>query len=1208
MSRERAIAKQPAAERRPPVRAASPARPAAGAAQALQRRLGNQGAQALFAKPAQAATPAAAPAAAAKPPAAASTPAAARPAPPPPEAPKAQEAQAAPAAKLSPKSPKDDPAFQAVLAQTRHAKQGQRKHAEPQDKKREVVGAARLDVQDQAAYNDRKQHLETIDRTAAGNKDAKKHFTAAQFKTLLDQHLQTLEGNLPRDEAGAKRFKREKPLETIKNDLQGQVAEQNKQVAAPISAETGRPEPPKSNIEPIAPKPLVEEKPGAKPALFNAAAAAPKPLDDSEISLEEQSRSLDELMAKNKMTEEQLADSNEPKFLKALGSKKDAQAQAAAAPARYRAKEQAMLAKARQSAKAQGGAGYGGMANARGAAFAGVFVGQVLAETNDKLKQIAVKAELQRIYTGTKKAVEDLFTQLGQYVDETFNDESQKAKDAFEKRVEGQLDDIHGLGIKDFFFGEDTEAIEEVFAREKALFLAAMDRTLDKIATRIANDLNKAVERIQQGRQEAETFYQGLDKEQQKLAADAMDSFREQYANLESSVDEKQAELAQSLAASYKQNRDGLRAGFDKINEEVKKHWWERAWDYIKEVAAAIYRLGELLLNVLVRVASLIGDIIAHPIRFLENLGAGIKQGFGAFVADIDRYLVSGFFDWLKGKVGGAGIKPPAKFDTAGLFSLALQVIGLTYDNFRDIASRILGEPAVAAIEKGAEGLEKIYRLFQLARADVGALWEHIKENLAGFVDDLFEKVKQTIMYETIKKVLAYIATLFAPAGAFIKAAQAIYAAIRFLVDNIERIAALVNAFLDSVEMAVRGNVGGIAAKIIFGLQNAIVLGIDFLAKLLGLGSLADKARAIIKQLRGPVERAMAFVVNKVVKPVVDLVMKAGKALAGAGRKAAGKVKEKVSAVFEWWKKKTRVGQGGNAHTLYFKGGEDKAALYVESTPRILRDYLAGLRTNPDFAGADQAKIMDRIEKKIDDMDVLQDELHKARDRGHVNVEAAKAQALDKAFDYVGKQLGQLFAGDDYGTEADPIPLDWPGPRSDDYPALYFGGRLPTSSRPKRQSSMKAIKSRGQNDETGTEITEYKPSKCAKLAGGAVIGLADPFFIRLGRVVGPLSQETTEGGEKLLKLIGPYGFNSTDDGMELDHVHEIQFGGLAKNDKVENLWPLESAKNSRKGSTLGKAEVEYPRGHVINIPTLKRIQNDDVKKKKKFFFKVKSVE
>ena len=53
------------------------------------------------------------------------------------------------------------------------------------------------------------------------------------------------------------------------------------------------------------------------------------------------------------------------------------------------------------------------------------------------------------------------------------------------------------------------------------------------------------------------------------------------------------------------------------------------------------------------------------------------------------------------------------------------------------------------------------------------------------------------------------------PIGVFLKAAQTIYRGIRFLMDNIDRIAEIVDAFLSSVELAVAGKTDAIAQKIV---------------------------------------------------------------------------------------------------------------------------------------------------------------------------------------------------------------------------------------------------------------------------------------------------------------------------------------------------------------------------------------------------------
>ena len=212
----------------------------------------------------------------------------------------------------------------------------------------------------------------------------------------------------------------------------------------------------------------------------------------------------------------------------------------------------------------------------------------------------------------------------------------------------------------------------------------------------------------------------------------------------------------------------------------------------------------------------------------------------------------------------------------------------------------------------------------------------------------------------------------------------------------------------------------------------------------------------------------------------------------------------------------------------------------------------------------------------------------------------------------IGDLLNELFKGDTYGTKAQPIPLDWYGPPISDYPPLYFGGPVNARNPARRQSALKAML--GKPDGNGVIVKAYSPLQREALRDekGApmptrTIGLNAGFIIGTGRVLGPLSQETTQGGGKLGQLIEPYGY-SGEDGYELDHVHEIQFGGLSANDRVENLWPLEARKNSSKGSALSKAEVEYPKNNKerVRIPTLKLMQGDP-ENKERFWFVIRSI-
>ncbi len=771
----------------------------------------------------------------------------------------------------APLDPQEDPEFQQTLGQIKRTRKAQGAHLPSETKLQEADAASVLTADKQREKNDRDQHLTEIDTTAKRSKSVP--FTPEAFKELLQESLANIK--LPANESEAERFKEDKPLETAKESIRGQVKEQNEAIAGPLATQVKTEEPPSKPLDPEPTADLIEEAAGKRPRPIDSTAAAPKPRLDSEISMEKESRSLDDLMVENEMTEEQLAESNEPTFIEALDSKKEAQEKAAQAPADFRAAEQPILDKSQARAGYAGASKFGGMFKSREGAFGGVFGKQKSTVKDDKAKQEEVLTRLKTIYESTKTDVERILDVLSSTVDSIFTVQVELAKGVFESRVESQLDDIYGFTvIDDWIFGEDTEAIEGVFQREKERFLATMDGVIDIIAKLIADQLNLAVKRIERGRTEADTLFEGLSKEQQRLSKDAFDLFETQFDALEDSVREKQQDLADSLAESYKSNVDSLRETFDKIKEDISKGWIGKAVDFIVSVAETIKKLAELLWSILSRIGNIIGDILAHPIRFIENLAEGVGNGFSKFIDKIDEYLVGGFFDWLRGTVGGPGIVIPDKLDAAGIFSLVAQVVGLTYDTFRTIASKVWGKAAVAFLEKGAAVAEKGLELFHIVREKgLGGLWEHIKDNLGSMLDDLMTKVKETVLYEVIKKALAFIATLFTPVGAFIKAAQAIYAGIRFLMDNIERIAEIVDAFLDSLELAVAGKTDAISQKIVAALRSVIVVAIDFLAKLLRLGNLDDKVRKILKAIRTPVERAMEAVLKRL-RPLVRRIMK----------------------------------------------------------------------------------------------------------------------------------------------------------------------------------------------------------------------------------------------------------------------------------------------------------------------------------------------
>src|SRR5207245_2969362 len=116
--------------------------------------------------------------------------------------------------------------------------------------------------------------------------------------------------------------------------------------------------------------------------------------------------------------------------------------------------------------------------------------------------------------------------------------------------------------------------------------------------------------------------------------------------------------------------------------------------------------------------------IIEDPVGFLGNLVAAVRLGFEQFSANILDHLKTGLIDWLVGALEGAGIVLPEKWDLAGIVSLVLQILGITYAKMRAKMVKVLGEERVAMIEKVFEFIKL------LVTKGPAAAWDKIVETI----------------------------------------------------------------------------------------------------------------------------------------------------------------------------------------------------------------------------------------------------------------------------------------------------------------------------------------------------------------------------------------------------------------------------------------------------------------------------------------------
>ena len=90
------------------------------------------------------------------------------------------------------------------------------------------------------------------------------------------------------------------------------------------------------------------------------------------------------------------------------------------------------------------------------------------------------------------------------------------------------------------------------------------------------------------------------------------------------------------------------------------------------------------------KASAVLKAIVNDPGAFARNLAAGIGDGFKNFFNNLGSILPNSLFSWLSQGLSLANIVLPASFDIKGIVSFLTQLMGLTWNNIKDI-DRFLG-------------------------------------------------------------------------------------------------------------------------------------------------------------------------------------------------------------------------------------------------------------------------------------------------------------------------------------------------------------------------------------------------------------------------------------------------------------------------------------------------------------------------------------
>jgi len=910
----------------------------------------------------------------------------------------------------TPKSAAEDPNFQAIKTQINATAKGQQQHTSAIHAVGSAQAAAPV-ASNEAIGMAQASQVSAMDAQEAGE------FSASDFKAQLEGRIAQMQ--LPENEEAADNFEANNNIDEVNEKALGDVSNSKNAASGAIETTTAA-KPDTASVTKREVKALPTPKYGKTPSIAGAGKAMPPKRTAAQVEqpLQEQTSSIDNQMAENNVTDEMLANSNEASFTGALAEKNAAKEQSVAATSQFRNQETTDQQNLQNSAQQETQNEVGGMNAAHTGGLNKVAGNQKDTATKNSDARKKIADSVNTIYGNTKTKVDTLLSSLDTDVAAKFINGSKVARKAFEDHVETKMtaykkerygDSWFNLKqlkrVGDAFVGLPKE-VNEFFVSGREVYITTMDIYITEIANLVAQKLNEAKALIATGKTEVKTYVDGLAPDLQKLGKEAASSIEDKFDSLEQTVDDKKDALIDTLAEKYAENL----ASVDSKIEELKaanSGLINKALGALQGVFEFIIKVKNTLTNLLSKIVEVVVSIITDPIGFFKMLISGVGQGFKNFGSNVMKHLQTGFIGWLTGAMKGVSITMPEDvFSLKGIFSITMQVLGLGWNGIRAIGSKVIGEPIMKAIETGVE-------IVQVIRKDgIAGLWEHLKEQFQDLKATVMDSIMSMIQTQVIQAGIKWILGLLSPVGAFVKAAMAIVDVVKFFIERAAQIGELVNAFIDSVAAIASGKVGAVANSIENALGKAIPVLIGLLASILGIGGIANKVVGLIRKIRKRITKAITKFWKKIKKGAKKLLRKIG----------IGKKKDKkgqTGDLTEWWDNEEPVTTADNdSHTLYYKGEDENAVLYMASEKDAIERHLdnaekanaendtenlENIHATRKFYIGKLKPVEDKLRSEQKRTKKLSNEQSKEKNRKEI-------KSLDKDHDSLFEQLSELVA------------------------------------------------------------------------------------------------------------------------------------------------------------------------------------------------------
>jgi hypothetical protein len=247
-------------------------------------------------------------------------------------------------------------------------------------------------------------------------------------------------------------------------------------------------------------------------------------------------------------------------------------------------------------------------------------------------------------------------------------------------------------------------------------------------------------------------------------------------------------------------------------------------------------------------------SILKNPLPFVGNLVKAAKLGFTNFAANFGAHLKAGLIDWLTGSLPGVYI--PKAFSLGEIVKFVFSVLGLSWANVRVKLVKVLGEPAVKAMEVGFSIVKT------LVTQGPAAAWEQIKGELANLKDMIIGGITDFVIDAVVQKAIPKLIAMFIPGAGFISAIISIYDTVMVFVQKISKIIQVVTAFIDSIVAIAGGAIGAAASRVESILAGLLSLAISFLAGFAGLTKVASALMGVINKGRALIDKGLDALVN----------------------------------------------------------------------------------------------------------------------------------------------------------------------------------------------------------------------------------------------------------------------------------------------------------------------------------------------------------